>query len=90
MRIETTRDDEPLARRIEDLLLVSYDAGADGAPVMIYVARDGDARRGRPVRIAPTGGAATKLLMLQSPPGGKPVGDVASWVARLSQRASAA
>lgn len=89
VRIETTRDDEPLARRIEDLLVVSYEAGADGAPVLIYVARDADVRRGRAVRVAPAGAAATRLLMLQSPPGGTPVSDVPGWVARLPQRAGA-
>lgn len=86
VRIETTRDDEPLARRIEDLFLLSWDAGPGGAPVVIYVAKDADARRGRAVRIAPGGAVPTRLLMLQTPPGGAQVLDVPRWVAQLPAR----
>ncbi len=86
VRVETTRDDEPLARRIEDLFLLSWDAGPGGSPVVIYVAKDAEARRGRAVRIAPGGAAPNKLLMLQTPPGGAQVLDVPRWVAQLPAR----
>jgi hypothetical protein len=86
VRVETTRDDEPLARRIEDLFLLSWDAGPGGSPVVIYVAKDPEARRGRAVRIAPGGAAPNKLLMLQTPPGGAQVLDVPRWVAQLPAR----
>jgi len=88
IRIETTRHDEPLARRIEDLLLLSWDAGPGGLPIMIYVAKEPDARRGRAVSIAPDGHAPNKLLMLQAPPGGAHVLDVPRWVAQLPRRAA--
>ncbi len=86
VRIETTRDDEPLARRIEDLYLLSWEAGPGGTPVVIYVAKEPAARRGRAVRVAPGGAAPNKLLMLQTPPGGAQVLDVPRWVAQLPAR----
>ena len=87
VRIETTRDDAPMARRIEDLYLLSWEAGPGGTPVVIFVAKDPDARRGRAVRIAPAGEAPNRLLMLQAPPGGARVLDVPHWVALLPARA---
>ncbi|MGG5818258.1 hypothetical protein [Falsiroseomonas sp. HW251] len=87
IRIETTRDDAPMARRIEEMLLLSWDPGPDGAPAVIYVAKDAEARRGRAVRIAPGGDAPNRLLMLQAPAGTAiPVAEVPHWVAGLPQR----
>lgn len=86
VRIETMRDDEPLARRIEDLMMLSWEAGPDGMPSVIYVAKDADARRGRPVSIAPCDTAPNRLLSLQAPPGGAHVLDVPRWVAGLPRR----
>lgn len=90
VRIETTRDDAPMARRTEDMLLLSWDPGPDGSPAVIYVSKDADARRGRAVHIAPGGLASSRLLTLQAPPGSLAVTDVSRWVARLPARRVAA
>lgn len=86
VRIETTRDDAPLARRIEDMLLLSWDPGPDGRPAVIYVAKEADARRGRAVRIGSGGDAPNRLMMLQAPPGNLAIADVPRWVAGLPPR----